>query len=155
MFHVVPYMPEIPANTGNVSRTCAVTGAVLHLIKPLGFSLEDRYLKRAGLDYWDMLDVRVHESLEAFLGTCGSETLWLVETGGSRRYDEASYSEGAYFMFGRETKGLPSSLIESRREHTVSIPMLPDPKARSLNMSNAVALVLYEAYRQHGFRGLT
>ena len=154
MFHVVLYMPEIPANAGNVSRTCAVTGSVLHMIKPLGFSLEDRYLKRAGLDYWPLLDVRIHEDLEGFVSLHGKENLWLVETGGSRRYDEASYPPGSFFLFGRETGGLPKDFAESRRDHMVRVPMLPNPKARSLNLSNAVAVVLYEGLRQNGFPGL-
>ena len=154
MFHVVLYMPEIPANTGNVSRTCAVTGTVLHLIKPLGFSLEDRYLKRAGLDYWDLLDVRIHESLEAFLSLHGGERLWLVETGGSRRYDAPSYPDGSFFVFGRETTGLPAALTADRADSLVRIPMLENTKARSLNLSNAVALVLYEALRQNAFLDL-
>ena len=154
MFHVVLYMPEIPANTGNVSRTCAVTDTVLHMIKPLGFSLEDRYLKRAGLDYWNLLDVRIHENLDAFLDLHGKEKLWLVETGGSRLYDEVGYPEGSFFVFGRETTGLPKELTGRFRDNTVRIPMLPDPKARSLNLSNAVAIVLYEAMRQNRFPGL-
>ena len=154
MFHVVLYMPEIPANTGNVSRTCAVTDTVLHMIKPLGFSLEDRYLKRAGLDYWNLLDVRIHENLDAFLALHGEEKLWLVETGGSRLYDEVSYPEGSFFVFGRETTGLPKELTARFGENTVRIPMLPNPKARSLNLSNSVAIVLYEAMRQNRFPGL-
>ena len=154
MFHIVLYMPEIPANTGNISRTCAVTGCVLHLIKPLGFSLEDRYLKRAGLDYWDLLDIRVYESLEDFLRRYSRESLWLVETAGNLRYDEAQYSDGSFFIFGRETTGLPKTLIDRYRERVVRVPMLADPKARSLNLSNAVALVLYEGLRQNGFPGL-
>ena len=155
MFHIVLCMPEIPANTGNISRTCAVTGTALHLIRPLGFSLEDKYLKRAGLDYWDLLDVRVHESLEAFLALHGKEPLWPVETGGGRRYDEAVYPDGSFFLFGRETRGLPVKVTETYRDTTVRVPMLPDPKARSLNLSNTAAIVLYEALRQHHFHGLT
>ncbi|MCL1805283.1 MAG: tRNA (cytidine(34)-2'-O)-methyltransferase [Clostridiales bacterium] len=148
-------MPEIPGNTGNISRTCAVTGTALHLIKPLGFSLEDKFLKRAGLDYWELLDVRVHESLEDFLKLHGGEKLWLVETAGQKRYDEAHYPEDSFFVFGRETLGLPKGLVESYPEHTVRVPMLPERKARSLNLSNTAALVLYEALRQNGFPGLS
>jgi tRNA (cytidine/uridine-2'-O-)-methyltransferase len=154
MFHIVLYMPEIPGNTGNISRTCAVTGTVLHLIKPLGFSLEDKYLKRAGLDYWDLLDVRIHESLEDFLDRHGEDRLWLVETAGERRYDEARYPEDSFFVFGRETLGLPKDFVERYRAYTVRVPMRPEPKARSLNLSNTAALVLYEALRQNGFPGL-
>lgn len=155
MFHVVLYQPEIPANTGNISRTCAVTGSVLHLIKPLGFSLEDKYLKRAGLDYWDLLDIRIHDSLEDFLEKHGREKLWLVETGGSRYYHQAEYPDGSFFVFGRETKGLPRAFLEAHQEQIVRVPMLPNPRARSLNLSNTVALVLFEGLRQLGFPGLS
>jgi len=148
-------MPEIPANTGNVCRTCAVTGTVLHLIKPLGFSLEDKYLKRAGLDYWDLLDIRIHESLEDFLRVHGGENLWIVETGGACRYDEVSYPDGSFFVFGRETAGLPGAFLEDYEACVVRVPMQPNPKARSLNLSNTVALVLFEALRQNGFPGLS
>jgi len=154
LFHIVLYQPEIPANTGNISRTCAATGSVLHLIKPLGFSLEDRYLKRAGLDYWDLLDIRVHDSLERFLDAHAAECIWLIETGGALRYDEARYPEGSFFMFGQETKGLPAPVIERFRDRVARIPMSPDPGARSLNLSNSVAIVLFEAMRQNNFPGL-
>ena len=154
MFHIVLYMPEIPGNTGNISRTCAVTDTVLHLIKPLGFSLEDKYLKRAGLDYWDLLDIRVHESLDDFLRLHGTERLWLVETAGKKRYDEALYGEGSFFVFGRETRGLPKELIEDYKDYTVRVPMRPNPKARSLNLSNAATIILFEALRQNNFPGL-
>ena len=154
MFHVVLYRPEIPSNTGNISRTCAVTGAVLHLIKPLGFSISDRHLKRAGLDYWSLLDVRVHESLEAFLDIHGGEKLWLVETSGGRRYDEVVYPEGSFFVFGQETKGMPEEFMRGRADSVVRIPMKECPQARSLNLSNTVAVLLYEALRQGNFAGL-
>jgi tRNA (cytidine/uridine-2'-O-)-methyltransferase len=154
MFHIVLYMPEIPGNTGNVSRTCAVTDTVLHLIKPLGFSLEDKYLKRAGLDYWDLLDIRIHDSLGDFLALHGSEKLWLVETGGKRRYDDAHYPDGSFFVFGRETVGLPKDFVLAYSDSVVRVPMRPNPKARSLNLSNNVALVLYEGLRQNNFLGL-
>ena len=154
MFHLVLYMPEIPGNTGNISRTCAVTGTVLHLIKPLGFSLEDKFLKRAGLDYWDLLDVRIHENLDDFLDKHGKEKLWLVETAGKRRYDEAHYPDGSFFVFGRETAGLPEALTDAYWDSTVRVPMRPNPKARCLNLSNTAALVLYEALRQNDFPGL-
>ena len=155
MFHVVLYGPEIPGNTGNVCRTCAVTGTALHLIKPLGFSLEDKYLKRAGLDYWDLLDIRIHENLEMFMHKHGQEKLWLVETGGSRRYDQAFYPDGSFFIFGQETAGLPKGFVEEYKEFTVRVPMRPERKARSLNLSNTVALVLYEGLRQNDYPGLT
>ncbi|MCL2121147.1 MAG: tRNA (cytidine(34)-2'-O)-methyltransferase [Clostridiales bacterium] len=155
MFHVVLYRPEIPANTGNISRTCAVTQSVLHMIKPFGFSLEDKYLKRAGLDYWDLLDVRIYENLEEFLHQHGRENLWLVETGGSRRYDEARYPDGSFFIFGRETGGLPGDFLQRCADRVVRVPMIAHAKARSLNLSNTVALVLYEGLRQNSFPGLS
>ena len=111
-------------------------------------------LRRAGLDYWDLLDVRIHESLDAFLCKHDKESLWLVETGGGLRYDEAHFPEGAFFVFGQETKGLPQALVDKCRNRVVRIPMRPDPKARSLNLSNTVALVLFEAFRQNDFPGL-
>jgi tRNA (cytidine/uridine-2'-O-)-methyltransferase len=154
LFHIVLVEPEIPANTGNIARTCAVTGTVLHLVKPLGFSVEDKYLKRAGLDYWHLLDIRIHDSLADFLALHGQEKLWLVETPGSKPYDQIAYPEDSYFVFGRETKGLPKALLDQRPGCVVRIPMLDNPKARSLNLSNAVAIVLYEGLRQHGFAGL-
>jgi len=155
LFHVVLYMPEIPANTGNISRTCAVTQTVLHMIKPFGFSLEDKYLKRAGLDYWDLLDVRIYKNLEEFMRLHGHENLWLVETGGSRRYDEALYPDGSFFIFGRETGGLPGDFLKRFADRVVRVPMFAHVKARSLNLSNTVALVLYEGLRQNGFPGLS
>ena len=154
MLNLVLYAPEIPANTGNISRTCAVTNTALHLIKPLGFSLSDKALKRAGLDYWPMLDVRLYECLEDFLSAHVRENLWLIETGGKLRYDEAKYEPGDFIMFGQETKGLPATLLAAHPQKVLRIPMVPRPAARSLNLSNAAALVLYEAYRQLNFSGL-
>lgn len=154
MFHIVLVEPEIPANTGNIARTCAVTGAVLHLVKPLGFSIEDKFLKRAGLDYWNMLDIRVHESLEDFLRVHGEASMWLVETPGSRHYSQVRFEPDSFFVFGRETKGLPEQLMKGREDRLIRLPMLPEPSARSLNLSNAVAVVLYEGLRQNAFKGL-
>jgi tRNA (cytidine/uridine-2'-O-)-methyltransferase len=155
LFHLVLYRPEIPANTGNICRTCAVTGTVLHLIKPLGFSLEDKYLRRAGLDYWDLLDVRLHDSLADFLSVLGQGRLWLLETGGERRYDQVAYRDGDFLLLGQETKGLPRELLERFAGQAARVPMRPHPKARCLNLSNTAALVLFEALRQTGFPGLT
>lgn len=154
MFHIVLYQPEIPANTGNISRTCAATNTVLHLIKPLGFSLDDRHLKRAGLDYWSLLDVRIHASFESFLDSHGRASIWFVETYGERLYNEVRYPEDSFFIFGQETKGLPRELTESFRDRVIRIPMSPRPEARSLNLSNSVAVILFEAMRQNGFPGL-
>lgn len=149
--HVVLFEPEIPANTGNISRTCAVAGITLHLIKPLGFSLADRYLKRAGLDYWDKLDLFVHENFEDFLSKNPAARLFLFSTHAIKNYTEVSYQTDDYLVFGPETRGLPPEL----RDHygtAVRIPM--GKEIRSLNLSNSVAIAAYEALRQLKFPGL-
>lgn len=151
---IVLYQPEIPPNTGNIARTCALTATPLHLIKPLGFSIDDRQLKRAGLDYWHLLDLTVHESLEDFLEVCGHRTIYLSTTKASRHYHEIEYEEDALIMFGRETAGLPDVLHQRYRDHRFKIPMRVHEDVRSLNLSNAVAIVLYEALRQNAFRTL-
>ncbi len=153
-FHVVLVEPEIPPNTGNISRTCAVTGAKLHLVKPLGFSIDDRALRRAGLDYWDHLALEIHENLQAFMEKYSNEKLYLATTHGGVRYTDVTYEEGSFLLFGRETAGLPKDLIARYPDTAVRIPMGNDSDLRSLNLSNSVAVVLYEALRQHGFPGL-
>ena len=150
-FHIVLVEPEIPANTGNISRTCALTGTKLHLIEPLGFSIDDRMLKRAGLDYWDHLDIEVHPDLEHFLEKYGEETLFFATTHGSVNYTTVNYEPGSFLIFGRETAGLPRELINAHPDSAIRIPMGSDPALRSLNLSNSVAIVLYEALRQNGF----
>ena len=154
LFHIVLVEPEIPPNTGNISRTCAVTGTKLHLVKPLGFSIDDRQVRRAGLDYWDHLDLEVHESLADFMAKYGERRLYLATTHGTRRYTDVVFEAGSFILFGRETAGLPKELIAARPEAAVRIPMGGDAALRSLNLSNSVAIVLYEALRQHGFPGL-
>lgn len=154
MLNVVMVEPEMPANTGNVSRTCAITGAKMHLVKPLGFSIEDKMLKRAGLDYWDKLDIEVHDSLDAFLEKYGDQPLFLATTHGGVCYTEAEYPPGAFILFGPETRGLPKDLIAANPDTSVRIPMGKDPALRSLNLSNSVAIMVYEVLRQHGFPGL-
>jgi len=149
---IVLVEPEIPQNTGNIARTCAATGSVLHLVKPLGFEISDRQLKRAGLDYWHLVEIRIHESLEAFLESAAGGELRLVTTKGSLRYCDASYPEGCYLLFGKETRGLPESLLRERYRDCVRIPMTE--ASRSLNLSNAAAVLAYEALRQQGFPGL-
>jgi tRNA (cytidine/uridine-2'-O-)-methyltransferase len=151
MFHLVLFEPEIPPNTGNVIRLCANTGATLHLIKPLGFRLDDRSLQRSGLDYHDLADIRVHSNLDECLGELVESRVFAVETGGEHCYSDLDYREGDAFLFGPETRGLPAA-VQSRigRESSLFIPM--QPKSRSINLSNAVALVTYEAWRQLGFR---
>lgn len=151
LFHVVLVEPEIPANTGNISRTCALTGTKLHLVEPLGFSIDDRMLKRAGLDYWDHLDIEVHPNLKHFLEKYGKEKLFLATTHGSVNYTSVSYEPGSFLVFGKETAGLPRELINAHPDSAIRIPMGRDPALRSLNLSNSVAIVLYEALRQNGF----
>ncbi|CCQ94902.1 putative tRNA (cytidine(34)-2'-O)-methyltransferase [[Clostridium] ultunense Esp] len=150
-FHIVLVEPEIPSNTGNIVRTCSVTGSVLHLVHPLGFSIEDRYLKRAGLDYWNEVEIHHHDSLQDFLDRVGLERAYLATTKAKQGYHEVSFQDGDYLLFGKETKGLPEDLIFSHEERAIRIPMLSH--ARSLNLSNSVAIVLYEALRQIGFPG--
>ncbi|HFD80065.1 MAG TPA: tRNA (uridine(34)/cytosine(34)/5-carboxymethylaminomethyluridine(34)-2'-O)-methyltransferase TrmL [Gammaproteobacteria bacterium] len=152
MFHVVLYQPEIPPNTGNVMRLCANTGCRLHLIEPLGFELEDRRLRRAGLDYREWARVEVHATLEAFVDRHRPRRLWAVSTRAARAYHQAVYRPGDAFLFGPETRGLPPSLLEDiGDEDSVRLPMVP--RSRSLNLSNAVAVLVYEAWRQAGFPG--
>ncbi len=152
MMHIVLVNPEIPQNTGNIARTCAATGAMLHLIEPLGFELSDKYLKRAGLDYWHMMTLEVHESWEGFLAAYPGARLHLATTKAPRDYCGARYADGDFLVFGRETRGLDEELLSRNYEKCVRIPMRPD--ARSLNLSNSVAIVLYEALRQQGFPNL-
>lgn len=152
MFHVVLFQPEIPPNTGNIMRLCANIGARLHLIEPLGFQLEDRLLRRAGLDYREWVDVAVHPDIQAFRATAGLGTLYAVSTRGDRCYTAPAYQAGDAFLFGPETRGLPEDLLAAHRPgRLLRIPM--QPGNRSLNLSNAVAVVLFEAWRQNGFLG--
>jgi tRNA (cytidine/uridine-2'-O-)-methyltransferase len=150
VFEVILYQPEIPPNTGNIIRLCANTGCRLHLIEPLGFSLELRELRRAGLDYADLAEVRVHHDLQACLAALNGATVYAVETAGSRPYSTAQFQRGDALLFGQETRGLPLEVLQGlRQENVLSIPMRPGN--RSLNLANAVALVVYEAWRQQGF----
>ena len=149
--NIVLVEPEIPANTGNIARTCAVTGAQLHLVKPLGFSISDKHLKRAGLDYWEHLNVIVHENLdEFFVNTSG--VYYYCSKKAEKHYHEVAYSDNCYLLFGKETKGLPEPLIFSHPNHAIKIPMKKG--LRSLNLSNAVSIIVYEALRQSGFADL-
>ena len=147
--HIVLVEPEIPANTGNIARTCAVTGSSLHLVRPLGFSTDDRYLKRAGLDYWHLLDLHYHDSIEELLSAYAGAKFLFVTTRGKKFYSQFSYGPDDFLVFGRETRGLPVTLLERYPEWCARIPMIND--ARSLNLGNSVALVLYEALRQQGY----
>ncbi len=150
--NVVLYEPEIPANTGNIGRTCVATGTRLHLIEPLGFQLTEKALKRAGLDYWPDLDVATYVNYEDFLSRNPDAKLYMATTKGQRIYTEVSYEEDCYLMFGKESAGLPEELLAHNRDRCVRIPMLGD--TRSLNLGNSVAVVLYEALRQNGFAGM-
>lgn len=149
---VVLVEPEIPQNTGNIARTCAALGCGLHLIEPLGFSLKDRYLKRAGVDYWHMVEVKRYPDMETFLNSNGTGSFYFLTRKGTRSYDEVEFRGHVYFVFGKESAGLPDSLVTRNPESCLRIPMRAE--ARSLNVSNAVALVLYEAYRQNCFPDL-
>jgi tRNA (cytidine/uridine-2'-O-)-methyltransferase len=154
MFHVVLYQPEIPPNTGNVIRLCANAGAQLHLIRPLGFELDDARLRRAGLDYHEYAQVQVHDSLERFIAAIKPARLLACSTRGGTSYSDMRYQAGDALLFGPETRGLPKEFLETLPPaQRLRIPMLPDN--RSLNLSNAVAIILYEAWRQHGFAGGT
>jgi len=154
LFNIVLVEPEIPPNTGNIARTCAITGTKLHLVKPLGFSIDSKMVKRAGLDYWDHTDLEVHESIDDFMEKYANESLYLATTHGGVRYTDVHFEAGSFILFGRETAGLPKDLIAANPERAIRIPMGNDPDLRSLNLSNAAAVVLYEALRQHGFPGL-
>ena len=150
--HIVLYEPEIPQNTGNIARTCAATGASLHLIRPLGFEIDDRKLKRAGLDYWDKLDITYYENAEEFFRIHGDKTIYPFSTKAPRSYTEPSYSGDTWLMFGPESRGLPEQVIRRYGDTAVRIPMRDT--LRSLNLSNSVAVAVYEVLRQGGFSGL-
>lgn len=152
--HLVLVNPEIPANTGNVARLCALTGAKLHLIRPLGFFLDDRRLKRAGLDYWDLLHVEFHDSLEELYQALAGHNFYYSSTKGQRSHSSVKYEYGDVILFGPETKGLARELLAAHPDETIRIPMLPVEEARSLNLGNSVAIIAYEALRQLGYPGL-
>lgn len=153
MLNIVLVEPEIPSNTGNIARTCAATRARLHLVRPLGFDISDRAVKRAGLDYWPMVDLRVYENIDEFFRVNPAPDLWLATTKAPRDYTKASFRDGCWLMFGKETAGLPADLRMKYRERCIRIPMRPD--ARSLNLANSVAILAYEALRQQGFPDLS
>ncbi len=148
-FHIVLIEPEIPPNTGNIARLCGATDSVLHLVGKLGFSLDDRYLKRAGLDYWEVIDVRRWPSLEALLEANPGARCWYTSKKASRSHVQADFQPGDFLVFGKETAGLPESLLNAHSERTLRIPIFND-RVRSLNLSTAAGIVLYEALRQTG-----
>ena len=152
MLHVVLVEPEIPANTGNIGRTCVATGTRLHLIEPLGFRLSEKDLKRAGMDYWPQLDVTTYVNYEDFLKKNPGARPYMATTKGPRVYTEAQFEPDCYIMFGKESAGIPEEILLENQERAIRIPMLGD--TRSLNLSNSVAIVLYEALRQNDFPGM-
>ena len=152
MLNIVLHEPEIPQNCGNIARTCAATGSVLHLIRPLGFDISEKAVRRAGLDYWHLVDVRVYDNLEDFFSKNDVKQLWCLSTKAPRCYTEADFQDGCYLIFGKETKGLPEDFLREHYDRCVRIPMREE--ARSLNLSNAVAITAFEALRQTGFSGL-
>ena len=150
--NIVLLEPEIPQNTGNIVRTCAATGANLHLIEPLGFSIKDKYLKRAGLDYWEAVKISTYSSLDDFFNKNKDILIFYVSTKAKKSYTKAKITENCFFMFGKETKGLPEELLIKNYDKCIRIPMLPG--ARSLNLANSVAIIIYDALRRDGFQGL-
>lgn len=151
MFHIVLFEPEIPANTGNIIRLCANAGMQLHLIKPLGFDLDDKKLRRAGLDYHEWVSVQLHDSYGDFLEKNQPPRIFALTTKGKKNYSDVKFEDGDVFLFGPETRGLPASMLADIGENCLFLPM--QPQSRSLNLSNTVAIVLYEAWRQTGFSG--
>ncbi len=147
--NIVLHQPEIPANTGNIGRTCVATGTVLHLIEPLGFSLDEKAIKRAGMDYWGALDVRRYINYQDFLEKNPNAKIWFATTKAKHCYSDVSFGENDFIMFGRESAGIPEEILVSNEESCIRIPMNED--IRSLNLSNSVAIVLYEALRQNNF----
>lgn len=152
MLNIVLLEPEIPQNTGNIGRTCVATGTRLHLIEPLGFSISDKAVKRAGMDYWPHLDVSVYEDYEDFLNRNQDAKVYMATTKGPNVYTEVSYEPDCYIMFGKESGGIPEEILVNNQENAIRIPM--NPEIRSLNLANSVAIVLYEALRQNDFAGM-
>ncbi|MFC5652367.1 tRNA (uridine(34)/cytosine(34)/5-carboxymethylaminomethyluridine(34)-2'-O)-methyltransferase TrmL [Paenibacillus solisilvae] len=151
-FHIVLVEPEIPANTGNIARTCAATGTHLHLVRPLGFDTDDRTLKRAGLDYWYAVNIHYYDSFEELKSKYPEQRFFCASTRVSKRYTDYKFEDGDFFVFGKETKGLPDSILQAHEETCMRIPMTD--KVRSLNLSNSAAIVVFEALRQVDFAGM-
>lgn len=152
--NIVLFEPEIPQNTGNIARTCAATGSNLHLIKPLGFSVSDKYLKRAGLDYWNLVNIKYYENIEELIETAGDEPIFFSTTKESKFYTNVQYSANCYIVFGKETAGLPDYIHKKYVDRRIKIPMIDNAHARSLNLANSVNIVMYEALRQLDFPNL-
>lgn len=149
MIHIVLHEPEIPHNTGNIGRTCVATGSSLHLIRPFGFSLDEKSVRRAGLDYWDKLDLHTYDSFEEFLEKNNHPKVYMATTKALNTYADVSYEDDSFIMFGKESAGIPEEILLGYRDSCIRIPMEND--IRSLNLSNAVSIILYEAHRQHDF----
>lgn len=152
MMNILLHEPEIPHNTGSIGRTCVATGASLHLIRPLGFSLDEKAVRRAGLDYWDKLDLHIYNSFEAFLAQNPKAKIYMATTKARKTYTDVTYEEDCFIMFGKESAGIPERILVDYKETAIRIPMEND--IRSLNLSNAVAIVVYEAFRQQNFEGM-
>lgn len=150
--HIILHQPEIPANTGNIGRTCVATGTSLHLIEPLGFHLDEKSIKRSGMDYWDKLDVTRYMNYNEFLTKNPGAKIWMATTKAKKIYTEADFGADDFIMFGKESAGIPEEILVENEENCIRIPMLEE--IRSLNLSNAVAIVLYEALRQNGFNNM-
>lgn len=150
MFNIVLLMPEHPGNVGNIARTCVLTESRLHLVRPFKFNLSDKYLKKAGIDYWEYVDLVIHDSLDEFLGYLKDKNFYLVETPSENRYVDVNFKDGDYLIFGREKEGIDEKLLEAYKEKIITIPMTPKIN-RSLNLANSVSIVLYEALRQVDF----
>lgn len=149
--NIVLIEPEIPQNTGNIVRTCAATGSKLHLIKPLGFSLSDKYLKRAGLDYWNLVEINLYDSFDELLGKHDKEKFFYATTKTRNTHSDMNYSDDCFIVFGKETKGIPEDILNKNKERCIRVPMVNVEQARSLNLANSVNIVLYEALRQIGY----
>jgi len=152
--HVVFVEPEIPPNTGNIARTCAATDSVLHLVKPLGFNIDDKAVRRAGLDYWPYVKLEVHDSLDEFMEEYAGRRMFLATTKGGMMYTEPEYQDEDMILFGRETRGLPRDFIAEHAEMAIRIPMSESTRLRSFNLANSANIILFEALRQLGFPGL-
>jgi len=152
--NIVLVEPEIPPNTGNIVRLCAVTGSKLHLVKPLGFSVDDKYLKRAGLDYWHLVDINYYDSFYELREKFPQNNFYFATTKGKKYYTQISFSMEDFVVFGKETQGLPDELLEANEDYCMKIPMMEETAARSLNLSNSVSIIVYEALRQQNFSSL-
>lgn len=150
-FHIVFVEPEIPPNTGNIARTCAATDSVLHLVRPLGFDIDSKAVRRAGLDYWPFVKLEVHDSLEEFLKTYADRRMFLATTKAGKRYTDIRYEDGDMILFGRETQGLPKDFVEKNKDFAIRIPMSENTRLRSLNLANSANIILFEALRQLDF----